>query len=135
LACHPDKFIHVKHICKERNIPYSFLAKILQSLVKADIVRSTQGRNGGYQLERPAETISLYDIKILIDGSKDFEHCAFGRSVCSPQFPCSHHNIWSSIQAQILDFLQNTTLADLAVEEANNLTITNRNTEVGVLCK
>lgn len=120
LASHPGDLVQVKRICRARDIPYYFLAKIMQSLAKAQFVRSVQGRNGGFVLARPPETITLYDIKSLIDGTIDLDHCVLGNKACSAESPCSHHRIWASLQAQILSFLQNTTLADLAAVERDN---------------
>jgi len=117
MARHQNQLVQVKSICQERDIPYAFLAKIMQVLVRADIVRSLQGRNGGFLLMRPAEQIYLVELKTLFDGVSGFTRCALGKKRCSTKRPCFHHKIWSNIQTQVLNFLKTTTLADLAAAD------------------
>ncbi|MFG1805296.1 RrF2 family transcriptional regulator [Streptomyces sp. NPDC049040] len=46
----------------------SYLAKQLQALSRADLVRSVQGKAGGYALTRPPAEISVLDVVTAIDG-------------------------------------------------------------------
>ena len=56
LARQPFKKISfVNEISEEYKIPRSFLAKILQKLVKAKIVRSYRGVKGGFSLAKQAK--------------------------------------------------------------------------------
>lgn len=49
------------------NMPEKFLLQILRDLVTGGVLRSTRGVEGGYQLERPAEMISLLEIIQAVD--------------------------------------------------------------------
>jgi Rrf2 family protein len=54
-------------------LPVAYMAKHLQALSRAGIVRSARGVRGGYRLARPANEISLWDIRQAIEGvSPDF---------------------------------------------------------------
>ena len=55
-------------ISKAYNIPLEYLLKILQQLVRAQVLRSKRGPRGGFFLARPAEQISLLDIVEAVDG-------------------------------------------------------------------
>jgi Rrf2 family protein len=55
-------------IAERRGIPEKYLVHILLQLKHAGLVRSIRGAQGGYQLCRPAEEISLLDIVQAIDG-------------------------------------------------------------------
>ena len=57
-----------KNIAKEYNIPYQFLAKIVQTLVKHRLVKATRGRTGGINLYQDASKIYLSQIVDAIDG-------------------------------------------------------------------
>lgn len=55
-----------KELATEYGIPYELLAKVLQKLAKAGVVRSMQGVNGGYALSRkPNELTVSFVIRII----------------------------------------------------------------------
>ncbi|MDX8152984.1 Rrf2 family transcriptional regulator [Patulibacter brassicae] len=53
----------------------TYLAKHLQALARAGLVRSTQGKDGGYALTRDAAEISLLDVVRAIDGEAPAFRC------------------------------------------------------------
>ena len=55
-------------ISKEYNIPLEYLLKILQQLVRANILRSKRGPRGGFVLSKPASKISMLEIIEAVDG-------------------------------------------------------------------
>jgi Rrf2 family protein len=55
-------------ISKEYHVPLEYLLKILQQLVRANILRSKRGPRGGFFLARPADDITLLEIVESIDG-------------------------------------------------------------------
>ena len=55
-------------ISKEYNIPLEYLLKLLQYLVRANVLRSKRGPNGGFVLARDAKNISLLEIIEAVDG-------------------------------------------------------------------
>lgn len=65
----------VREIADLQNVPYDYLAKIFTRLSKAGLVRSSEGKGGGFQLARPAAKISLLDVVNAIDGDKQIFDC------------------------------------------------------------
>jgi Rrf2 family protein len=63
-----DHPVGAELLAQELCIPKSFLAKILQSLAKDNIVVSHRGAHGGFTLERELGTISVYDIVLSAEG-------------------------------------------------------------------
>ena len=55
-------------VSKEYTIPLEYLLKILQQLVRANVLRSKRGPRGGFFLARPAEDITLLEIVEAVDG-------------------------------------------------------------------
>lgn len=49
-------------------VPAPYLAKVLQHLAKAGVLRSIRGKRGGYLLARPAERITVLEIIRAVDG-------------------------------------------------------------------
>ena len=110
----PDQFILLREIAKSEGIPYPFLGKIFQNLVRAGFLRSAKGLHGGYALVRPPDGITLYNIKEVIDGTADLERCITGLDRCSDEMSCPLHETWKPLRQEIKHFLQNTSMADIA---------------------
>jgi len=115
-AAEPDRnrMCSVKVIAENEHIPQPFLGKIFQTLVRAQLVQSAKGPHGGFALARAADEISLYEIRVIIDGVADLERCAIGLPRCSDETRCPHHPSWKVLRNQIKKYLQQTTLRDVA---------------------
>ncbi len=55
-------------IAKEYGIPLEYLLKILQQLVRANVLRSKRGPRGGFSLARPATKINLLEVIEAVEG-------------------------------------------------------------------
>ncbi len=55
-------------VSKQYNIPLEYLLKILQQLVRANVLRSKRGPRGGFRLGRPVKKISMLAIIEAVDG-------------------------------------------------------------------
>jgi Rrf2 family protein len=63
-----DGAVLAARISKEYNIPLEYLLKILQQLVRANVLRSKRGPRGGFFLARPSDGITLLEIIEAVDG-------------------------------------------------------------------
>ncbi|MCS7229792.1 MAG: Rrf2 family transcriptional regulator [Candidatus Kryptonium sp.] len=70
------KRISTKDIAKDLKVPYHFLAKVIQKLVKAGIIHSKRGKNGGFFLKKSPEKVKLIDVGLLLKG-KNFLQIVF----------------------------------------------------------
>jgi Rrf2 family protein len=55
-------------ISKEYNIPLEYLLKILQQLVRGNILRSKRGPRGGFVMGKPASKVTMLEIIEAVDG-------------------------------------------------------------------
>ena len=110
------KKVGIKEISKKLDIPTPFLGKILQILAKHNILNSTKGPNGGFNLNRPATDIPLMKIIEIIDGSDSFDICAIRTYRCSHEAPCSLHDKISPFSKEMKRLFLTQTIADLATE-------------------
>jgi len=66
LAEHADRgACSAKDVADSYRIPQELLAKILQRLVKAGLLKSQHGTHGGYVLARDAKGISAFWLRVL----------------------------------------------------------------------
>ncbi len=70
--------VTAKVISDAYTIPYDLLSKVLQQLVKFDIITSYQGVKGGYSLTRTPDEINLIDIISAIDSDYRITECMNG---------------------------------------------------------
>lgn len=104
-----------KEIAKEIESPHAFTAKILQALVKHNIVKSVKGVNGGFEVDKnDVKTITLSKIVNAIDGDSIYNRCGLGLSTCSENHPCPFHNKFKIVRDELKNMLENTNLEELA---------------------
>jgi len=103
--------IHDIADCTGIHKPY--LAKILNQLSQRGLVSTKRGYRGGIALSRPPEKITLLEIVEAVEGPKWLGPCLLGLDDCAARRVCPTHNVWASVQRQIIDVLRRTTLADV----------------------
>lgn len=82
-----------KIVAETIDVPAPFLAKILQTLARADLIRSSKGPSGGFYLSENDLSNNLLDIIECIDGLESFRSCYVGLPKCSDENPCAIHHI------------------------------------------
>lgn len=119
LARQPYKKISfVTEISEDYKIPRSFLAKILQKLVKGKIVRSYRGVKGGFSLARQARDISVLDVLEAIEGKMALNLCIMDRKSCEFNRNCPVHGVWMTAQGKVVEVLKKANFDDLARQKA-----------------
>ena len=63
-----EPIILSQRIAKEYNIPLEYLLKILQQLVRANVLNSKRGPRGGFSLARSPREITMLEIVEAVDG-------------------------------------------------------------------
>ncbi len=119
--------VSLKEIATAIDSPIAFTAKILQVLAKANIVNSTKGLHGGFEIEKERlPNISLKQIVLAIDGNRVFEGCALGLSICNANEPCPMHNEFVIIRNQLNETLASSNLLNVAMDLNLGLTVLKR---------
>jgi len=119
LARFPEGNVASLHeIGEAQDIPESFLAKILQSLVRAGLTVSQRGAHGGFALARPASEITMQQVIEAVDGPISVNLCVLSPEDCARSASCTVHVAWIQAQAQLMDVLGSITVESLAHEPA-----------------
>ncbi|MEM7005863.1 MAG: Rrf2 family transcriptional regulator [Pseudomonadota bacterium] len=74
-------------LARYHDVPPAYMAKQLQAMSKAGIIRSMRGARGGYRLARPPAEISLLDIWLAIEGDAP----AYRSTELRQSGPCGLH--------------------------------------------
>ncbi|MBI4689034.1 MAG: Rrf2 family transcriptional regulator [Nitrospirae bacterium] len=104
----------VDEISAAMYVPKSFLAKILQRLMKAGIVSSTRGIKGGFQLAKDSKDINLLEVIEAIQGPSAANICAIDKKLCDMSNRCAVHPIWVKIRKKVEQELKKENFAKLA---------------------
>jgi Rrf2 family protein len=118
-----------RDVAAHERVPGPFLGKVFQTLVRVDILASNKGPGGGFSLARDPAKVTLFDIYQAIDGTTYLEGCAVGLARCSDETPCPLHERWKPVRERIRQYLQSTTLADMAEATKKKRAILARGTD------
>ncbi|MDM8567115.1 Rrf2 family transcriptional regulator [Candidatus Halobeggiatoa sp. HSG11] len=99
-------------ISKRQGISLSYLEQLFTKLRKNELVNSTRGPNGGYNLSRSASKITIAEIITAVDECIDATRCN-GQKNCRDTQTCVTHQLWTDLSEQICDFLNGITLAQI----------------------
>ncbi len=113
LAREQDRTASVTEVARTMHIPKSFLAKILQRLVRSRILKSRRGVNGGFQLARKPSDITLFSITEVIQCPAGINLCAVNSKKCKWSATCSVHPVWVDIRKEVERRLKKQTIAGL----------------------
>jgi Rrf2 family protein len=98
----------------------SYLAKQMQALSRADLVKSVQGKTGGYVLTRAASDITVLDVVQAVDGASPAFVCTeirqrgpFGTPPEDCTKPCPIARAMTAADAAWRASLQAVSIADL----------------------
>lgn len=109
----PGKLSPTHEIAAAAGVPEAYLAKILQRLSVAGLVRTFRGSGKGIELGRSPDEIELSSVVVAAQGSLQADKCILGLPACSEEHPCSLHYEWLPHRAAIQELLDKTTVADL----------------------
>jgi Rrf2 family protein len=115
LAAHADETHAVRQVARATGVPAGYLAKILQALGRAGLVRAQPGPGGGFQLHRPAERITVLDVIHAVDPVRRISDCPLGDSEHRGCL-CPFHARLEEALAGIERVFADCTLAELLAE-------------------
>ncbi|NNG16149.1 MAG: Rrf2 family transcriptional regulator [Gemmatimonadales bacterium] len=114
LAQHQGSGPHpAAEIAERLRVPANYLSKILHALALADVVQSSRGKRGGFELSRHPGEISLLSVVSVFDSIDARRRCLLGREECSDDRACPVHARWGKLGEEVARFVRETTLADL----------------------
>jgi Rrf2 family iron-sulfur cluster assembly transcriptional regulator len=103
-------------ISERQRISLSYLEQLFGKLRRHRIVGSVRGPGGGYQLAKAVESITVADIIVAVDEPLDATSCG-GKQNCKDDQRCMTHELWTSLNEKMFDFLNSVSLADLVAQQ------------------
>lgn len=106
--------VKTEDLANAQGIPAQFLVDILSELRADRLVRSHRGREGGYELARPAGAISIADVLRCIDGPLASVRDIGLGDLDYPGPTAALTDVWRALRASMRSVLEATSLADVA---------------------
>jgi Rrf2 family protein len=110
----PGKYAGAAEIAAGIGAPPNYLGKLLKSLADEGLLDSQKGKGGGFRLNRDPKAISLLDVMEPLERVSRWNGCFLGRKRCSDKTPCPVHARWKKVRDTYLEFLEETTVAELS---------------------
>jgi len=82
LIARAEKGINAVKIAEITGLSKNHISKVLQRLVKNDMLKSIRGPAGGFTLKKLPENISLLDVYESIEGSIEITDCPLANDIC-----------------------------------------------------
>ena len=103
-------------VAERQSISPSYLEQLFGKLRRYKLVDSVRGPGGGYRIARPLERVTVADIIRAVDEHLDATQCG-GQENCQDEHRCMTHDLWSTLNAKMFEYLASVTLADLVGRE------------------
>jgi Rrf2 family protein len=105
--------ISARQLAKDHDVSYDLTCKLLQKLSSAKLVKSSMGANGGFELAKEPDKISLYDIVQAIQGDISFNRCVLCPESCVNSSTCGISKKLIVLQSYMEDYLKKIMLSSL----------------------
>ncbi|HEU4708000.1 MAG TPA: Fe-S cluster assembly transcriptional regulator IscR [Methylophilaceae bacterium] len=111
-----DKPVTLAGISERQGISLSYLEQLFSRLRRNGLVKSVRGPGGGYRVAKNTHDISVSEIIAAVDELIDATQCG-GKENCHDDRRCMTHDLWSSLNNKILEYLSGVSLADLVASQ------------------
>jgi Rrf2 family protein len=118
-----SKGLNIRELCANEKLPRKFTEQILSSLRVAGYISSRRGRDGGYELLKPADLIHIGPLLRLVDGPIAPLPCLSRTAYrkcddCRDESTCEVRRAFDKPYAEYLAQLEKLTLAQLLTENS-----------------
>jgi len=113
----------VADICDTENVPVQYAYKIMKKLEHTGLLKSSRGQNGGYQLAKSLDTITLYDIAVAVDENFLIFECLSNDKLCpfhKTDLPCAVHLEFGRLQNLLEDEMKAKTIQEVLTVGKHN---------------
>jgi Rrf2 family protein len=104
-----------EEVARRTQVPVAYLAKILQGLTKAGIVRSQRGVGGGVALAKSPDELTILEVVNAVEPIRRIRTCPLGLSSHGTRL-CPLHRRVDAALAAVEEAFRNSTLAEVLAE-------------------
>ncbi len=128
LAARPGEGMTAGRIAEATQVPEDYLSKVLQQLVRGEVLLSQRGRHGGFQLARPAAEISMLAVVNAVEPIRRIDTCPL-RLREHGMVLCPLHRRLDNAYAMVEKAFAETTLLELVEDNKKRQSLCTSETE------
>lgn len=110
----------VEQIAQATRVPPAYLAKLVQGLVRAGVVRSQRGVGGGCALVKPPDELTILEVVNAVDPIARIATCPLGLAAHGVRL-CPLHKRLDNAMASVEKAFRDTTLAEVLAEPTTSV--------------
>ena len=114
-----NKIHTARGISESTNIPLPTVTRLLKTLSSNDLLDSQRGSQGGYNLAKPSDKISIANIIEIFEGPISLTECSTNSCECSYESNCSVEEPWQKINDTVKNALESISLNEMAGNSNN----------------
>ncbi|AWD33271.1 Putative HTH-type transcriptional regulator IscR [Candidatus Fokinia solitaria] len=107
------RYITLSSIANKHSIELSYLEVICAKLRRNGILKAAKGPGGGYSLVKPANQISLLSVLTAAGEKIKLTRCKGKHGCMKNNQKCETHELWTSMERHIKDYLHSINLPSL----------------------
>jgi Rrf2 family nitric oxide-sensitive transcriptional repressor len=119
LAAAGNEPLTIPQLAKATKTPEGYLAKVLRSLARGQLIRTRRGLGGGSVLARPPEQISVLDVIQCVDPIKRLVSCPLELKSHGTNL-CPLHRRMDNAIAMVEQAFRDSTIAELIAEPTSS---------------
>lgn len=109
-----DELVSLREIAELEGISLKYLEQLVRPLTQAGLISGVRGKHGGYQLAKATNEIKAGDVLRAVEGTTIPVACSALETGCERGSECNAVRFWSGLDKVIEDYVDGSTLADLA---------------------
>lgn len=113
MASRPEQIMSAASLSRDLLLPLATVRKLLKMLVNSDLLCSSLGKQGGYQLARSADEISLAEIINVLEGGTALTDCSMGKGICRIEGNCEIRQNWQGLNQIVQQSLMQVSLQEM----------------------
>lgn len=114
-TANPGKLFSVRELCESNGVAFDVMSKTMQRMARAEFLRSVQGANGGYQLIRDLDRVSLRELMEAVSGPVGAVNC-LKKSGCPRSGHCTISKSMHSLNDRMNHLYEEVTVGELIAE-------------------
>ena len=107
-------------IATRQDITDAYLVQIMIRLKRGGIIGTVRGCNGGYELRKQPEEITVLEVIELFEGTISLADCSKGNTKCKQTEKCSTTHVWLHLSDLFRNEAGKITLASIVEDYQKN---------------